>query len=95
MSGGLTQSPTLLRAIASLLGRPLTVGQVTESASLGSAMLAAIGAGIHADLPAALATMVRTRPVEPDAGEGAVLEERYRQVAGGVRRLPRLDDLTA
>ncbi len=79
VSGGLTQSPTLLRAIASLLGRPLTVGQVIESASLGSAMLAAVGAGIHADLPAALASMVRTRSVEPDGGEGAVLEERYRK----------------
>jgi sugar (pentulose or hexulose) kinase len=79
VSGGLTQSPTLLRLIATSLGVPLDVCEVPESASLGCAMLAAVGAGLHADLPTAVAAMTRTRSVAPDAERIAAYDDRYQK----------------
>jgi sugar (pentulose or hexulose) kinase len=79
VSGGLTQSPTLLRLIATSLGVPLEVCEVPESASLGCAMLAAVGAGLHGDVPAAVAAMTRTRSVGPDADRVAAYDDRYQK----------------
>lgn len=79
VSGGLTQSPTLLRLIATTLGVPLAVCEVPESASLGCAMLAAIGVGLHADVPAAVAAMTRARQVAPDGDRVAAYDDRYRR----------------
>ncbi len=78
-SGGLTRSATLVRLLATTLALPVTVAEVTESACLGSAMLAAVGAGLHRDLPSAAAAMVRTRVVEPDAPHVAAYDDRYRK----------------
>jgi len=48
---------------------------VGEGPVLGAAMIAAVGAGIHADLPAAAKAMVHTeRTIEPDAAR----HEEYR-----------------
>jgi sugar (pentulose or hexulose) kinase len=77
VSGGMTQSPTLLALLAATLQVPLVVADVPESASLGSAVLAAVGAGVHADVADALAAMVRTRTVEPETARGGLLDERY------------------
>lgn len=79
VSGGMTQSPTLLALLAATLQVPLVVGDVPESASLGSAVLAAVGCGLHADLPSAVAGMVRTHTVAPDPARAARLDERYRR----------------
>lgn len=88
VSGGMTRSPTLLRLVATTLGAPLTVAEVPESASLGCAMLAAVGAGLHPSLPDAAAAMVRTRPVEPDLSlTGAFVEryQRWREIAASLQ----------
>ncbi len=77
VSGGLTQSPTLLRLIATTVGVPLAVCEVPESASLGCAMLAAVGAGLHPDVASAVAAMTRTRTVDPDGERVAAYTERY------------------
>jgi sugar (pentulose or hexulose) kinase len=77
VSGGMTQSPTLLALLAATMQVPLVVGDVPESASLGSAVLAAVGCGLHADLPTAAARMVRTHRVDPDAARATRLEQRY------------------
>jgi autoinducer 2 (AI-2) kinase len=79
VSGGMTQSPTLLGILAGTLQVPLCVGDVPESASLGCAVLAAVGAGLHADLASAVAAMVRTHVVDPDPARAACLDERYRR----------------
>jgi sugar (pentulose or hexulose) kinase len=78
-SGGMTRSATLTGLIADTLGIPLDVGTVPESACLGSAVLAAVGAGVHPSLGDAVAAMVRTRRVEPDRGRVAVTDARYRR----------------
>ena len=79
VSGGMTQSPTLVGLLAATLRMPLVVGDVPESASLGSAVLAAVGCGLHADLGAAVAAMVRTHVVLPDDARGDGLDARYRR----------------
>ena len=79
VSGGMTQSPTLLGILAATLQVPLVVADVPESASVGSAVLAAVGAGWYPDLASAVAGMVRTHEVAPDAARAASLDARYRR----------------
>jgi autoinducer 2 (AI-2) kinase len=79
VSGGLTRSAALMRCIAASVRRPLTVASVVESASLGCAILAAVGAGLHPDLATAVAAMTGGRIVEPDVAETDALDERYRK----------------
>jgi sugar (pentulose or hexulose) kinase len=77
VSGGMTQSPTLLGILGCTLGLPLVVGDVPESASLGSAVIAAVASGMHPDLASAVAAMVRTHVVDPETARGASLDGRY------------------
>jgi autoinducer 2 (AI-2) kinase len=81
-SGGMTQSPTLVAALANTLGVPVRVATVPESASLGSAILAAVGAGLHPTIPEAVAAMVRVRTVHPEPTRGAEYDQRYRKWRG-------------
>jgi len=79
LSGGMTQSPTLVQLVADTLGAPLSVAAVPESASLGCAMLAAIGAGVYADTGEAVSAMSGVRRVDPDPRRVAECDERYRK----------------
>jgi autoinducer 2 (AI-2) kinase len=79
VSGGMTRSPTLLGILAATMRAPLMVGDVPESASLGSAVLAAVACGLHPDLATAVEVMVRTHVVEPDAGRITCFDDRYRR----------------
>jgi sugar (pentulose or hexulose) kinase len=78
-SGGMTQSPILTALIANTVGVPVAVGTVPESASLGSAILAATGAGLHASLADAVQAMTSAASIEPDAGRVAEQDARYRR----------------
>ena len=79
LSGGMTQSPTLVQLVANTLGAPLSVAAVPESASLGCAMLAAIGAGVYADIGEAVSAMAGARRVDPDPRRVVECDERYRK----------------
>jgi sugar (pentulose or hexulose) kinase len=79
VSGGMTQGSTLLSVLAITLGVPLVVAEVPESASLGCAVLAAVGTGLYPSLPVAVAAMVRTRRVVPEAAAVASSADRYRK----------------
>ena len=79
VSGGMTRSPTLLRLLATTLDVPLVVALVPDSASLGCAILGAVGAGLYPDAATAAAAMVRTRPVDPDRPFTDAFSERYRR----------------
>jgi autoinducer-2 kinase len=76
LGGGMTQSRLLVRLISQALQVPLRVSRVVETAALGAALLAGIGAGVYSDLEAAVAVAVRHDdvPVE-DPGE---IGQRYR-----------------
>jgi sugar (pentulose or hexulose) kinase len=77
VSGGMTRGATLTRVLADSLGVPLAVAEVPESASLGCAVLASVGSGLHADLPTAVGAMTRAQTVEPDPDRRAYYDERY------------------
>lgn len=79
VSGGMTKSPSLGRILADTLGVPLARATVAESASLGCAILGAVGVGLYASLPEAVAAMTRAEPVTPDPERIREYEERYRQ----------------
>lgn len=68
VAGGPTRSPLWMQMHADVSGQSLHITRGGGIAPLlGSAMLAAVGSGVHPDLPAAAAAMVHTEStVEPD-----------------------------
>jgi xylulokinase len=57
------------------------VATITESTSLGAAILGGLGAGVYPDVPAALAQLHHDQTViEPVADEVALYEAYFRQV---------------
>lgn len=77
VSGGLSRSPTVLRIVATALAVPLEVAEVPDSACVGSAILAAVATGLHADVPSAVAAMVRRREVHPESALVPAYDEHY------------------
>jgi len=66
--GGATRSDLWLQIHADVCGLPLSLTRVADAPILGSAILAAVGVGLHPDLESAVARMVHVeRRVEPDA----------------------------
>ena len=67
LCGGLAKSHVLAQLMADVSQRPVNVPVVRETSCLGTAICAAVGAGIHPDLVTAARAMVRWEPVvEPD-----------------------------
>ena len=64
LSGGMTRSPALLRAIAGVIRRPLRLSEDPNATALGAAVLAAAGHGTHPSIAAAADAMVRKHPLE-------------------------------
>jgi ribulokinase len=82
--GGAVRSPLWLQIHADVSGMPLQITKVPDAPLLGSAMLAAIGAGLFADLPAAAAAMVHEdRVVAPDPA----MHEAYRPIYERYKKL--------
>jgi sugar (pentulose or hexulose) kinase len=78
VAGGATRSPFWLQVHADTLGLPLELTEETEAQALGSAILAAVGAGHFADIDSACAAMVRTaRRIEPDMAAHAAYAPIY------------------
>ncbi len=67
VSGVPTQNELWMQMHADVSNVPISLTKVSEGPVLGSAMLAAVGAGIYPDIPAAAEHMVHTeRTIEPD-----------------------------
>jgi sugar (pentulose or hexulose) kinase len=78
--GGGTRSALWLQIIADVAGLPIHLPEVADAVSLGTAMCAAVGAGVFKDLPAAGADMVRlASSIEPDPAASMVYDEGYRR----------------
>jgi ribulose kinase len=76
--GGGTRSALWLQVLSDIAGVPIGLPEVQDAVCLGTAMCAAAGAGLYADLPAAGAAMVRLgTSVEPNAAHRAVYDEGY------------------
>jgi len=66
-AGGFTNSEQLMQMQCDVAGVPITFCEVSEAVVLGSAVLAAVGAGLYDDIGAATEAMVHeTRTIEPD-----------------------------
>jgi ribulose kinase len=84
IGGGASRSPLWVQIHADTAARPVKVAAFADAPVLGSAILAATGAGAFADVDAAIATMVRVeRVVEPDPRASA----RYAELYGDYERL--------
>lgn len=76
-AGGATRSQLMMKIHADVLGRPLELTEVADAPALGSAILAAVGAGRFGSIEEGAAAMVRvTRQIEPDLAE----HDRYAEV---------------
>jgi autoinducer 2 (AI-2) kinase len=79
VSGGMVASPTLVHLLADVLGVPVEVAAVPETASLGCAVLVAAGAGLHSSLEEAAAAMTRRTRTDPAREAVRPCDERYRK----------------
>lgn len=90
--GGGARGDLLLQIRADITGLPTTRPDDVETTARGAAMLAAVGAGLHVDIPAAARRMrgARRPPVQPDGERAAIYETayaRYRQLYAALRPL--------
>jgi xylulokinase len=83
--GGGARNAIWRAMLASILGVRLQRLEVEEGPALGAALLAAVGAGVHADVAAAVDVAVRTKG-EPDVPDGA-LQPRYAELHDAFTRL--------
>ena len=91
VAGGATRSDFWVQVHADTLGLPLQVTEETEACALGSAILAATGAGAFATIDDGCAAMVRVaRTITPDmsahAAYGAI-HARYRAACAALKPL--------
>jgi ribulose kinase len=84
VAGGTTRSDLWTQMHADVSNAPISVTRETEGPALGSAMLAAVGAGIYPDIQAAADKMVHVeRTIEPDRArheEYAFYMDRYTEL---------------
>jgi ribulokinase len=90
-SGGPTKSDLWMQMHADVSNVPISFTRHPEGPALGAAMLAAVGAGIHADIPTAAERMVHIeRTIEPDQArheEYAFYMEQYVETYGRMKDL--------
>jgi L-ribulokinase len=79
VAGGLLKNPVLMQIYADVCRRPLSVIESDQGPALGSAIHAAVAAGVHRDVAAASNAMGRLRRegYTPDPTRAAVYDELY------------------
>ena len=78
-AGGLLRNEPLMRCYADVIGMPISVIGSDQGPALGSAMHAAVAAGVHADIFAAAAAMGRCRRdlYVPDTARASAYDQLY------------------
>jgi L-ribulokinase len=78
-AGGLLKNAPLMQCYADVIGRPISVIDSEQGPALGSALHAAVAAGVHADIYAAAQAMgkLRSNVYTPDAGRAHAYDELY------------------
>ncbi len=84
LGGVAKKSPLVMQIVADVLNKPIKVARSEQAVALGTAMAAAVVAGVHANIPEAQAAMGGGFETEyhPDpvmAGKYALLFERYKR----------------
>lgn len=80
--GGIAEkSPLVMQIYADIIGRPMKISRSAQTCALGSAVAAAVVAGIYKDVVAAQRAMTGLKPVvyKPDPKAVAVYKELYKQ----------------
>jgi xylulokinase len=78
VSGGPARSPLWNRIKADVMGVPVVVPAVPETAVMGAGVIASVGAGDQPDLPAAMRALVRfTDRLEPDPASRPTYDALY------------------
>jgi len=79
--GGGSKSDLMMRITADVFGLPATRPAVSETSGLGAAMLAAVGLGLHPDLPTAVARMASQGDrFWPDPKTAEIYDRLFRKV---------------
>ena len=81
VAGGGSQSDAAMQLTADIFGLPAERPHVYEASGLGAAICCAVGLGLHADFPAAIAAMTRVGTVftpQPEAQQ--VYQRLYQEV---------------
>jgi xylulokinase len=78
--GGGAKSALWNQIKADVLGLPIAVPANREAATLGAAIIAAVGVGLHPDFPAAVKAMTQMGPrIQPNAANREVYADGYRR----------------
>jgi xylulokinase len=78
VTGGTARSEVWNRIKADVLGVPVDVPKVRQTALLGAAMLGSVAAGLHRDLPTAIRAMVRVdHRLQPDPDATAAYDAAF------------------
>ncbi len=79
LGGVAKKSPFVMQTMADVLNRPLRIVKSEQTCALGAAMFAAVGAGLHVDVPTAVALMGGGFDAEytPDPERVAIYDQRY------------------
>ncbi len=81
VSGGGSQSDAAMQLTADIFGLPAERPHVYETSGLGAAIDCAVGLGLHADFPSAIAAMTRVGQVfQPNKPAQQIYERLYREV---------------
>jgi sugar (pentulose or hexulose) kinase len=81
IAGGGAQSAAVTQLTADVFGLPVARGRTHEASGLGAAIDAAVGLGIHPDIPTAVGAMVHVGEVrDPDPRHRATYDELDREV---------------
>lgn len=81
IAGGTTRSPLWLQMHADVTGKPVVLCENIDAPMLGCAILASVGAGIHATVEDAVNSMVRTsKRVEPRRKEAITYTALYDKI---------------
>ncbi len=92
-SGGVTRSPLFMQIYADVLGKPIYTTRQPEACMLGSAVVAAVGAGVYPTLVEASRAMVQEATVtQPDAERHAAYRfytQKYQETYPRMKELMR------
>lgn len=81
IAGGGSQSDAAVQLTADVFGLPVARAHTHETSGLGAAIDAAVGLGLHPDVPTAAAAMVRVGEVrDPDPATHATYDDLYKGV---------------
>jgi len=91
LGGVAKKSPFVMQVVADVLNKPIRVARPEQAVALGSAMAAAVVAGVHKTIPDAQEAMgggfeTEYRPDPEMAGKYAVLYEQYRRLGQFVEK---------